>query len=95
MLVNKVKRLDQHVNYPLRRPKGDARFFTSKNFVVKDKNGDKLSPKSHSWLVKKYIELYGFPMTKQKMRDGMMREIKEYELSKTSSVMFKNDEHKK
>lgn len=52
-----------------------------------------LNQKSYSWLVKKYIELYGFPITKQKMRDGILKEIKEYELALTSVMMFKNEEY--
>ena len=86
-----VKRIEDWENYELRR-RQSSRFNSSKPLVLRDKNGDMRSPKSYSWMVKQYIELHQFQITKGKIREGLMKEIKAHEEATYRNTVYANDE---
>ena len=63
----------------MRRPQGSQRFLSPQNFLLKTEDGRNITSSLKAWLVKKYIKLNGFEITKHKMREGLLKEIKIHE----------------
>lgn len=95
--MQRAKESDRSI---LCRPKQSNRFVTAEQFVQRGSGArshqqpGQLQQQTAAWMVKRYFELYGYEITKKKIRNGLMVEIRAYEESVCHIAGISSDQEK-